>query len=238
MQNRRFAFYVPIAIIAAVGMALIGFFWLGDTAPVVPVAPTPEVKIVPKVTSGPAGRSNVPGPTNVRTAGVDATPPQAPMSAADRAQEAAEQRIGDILAQNATVEQARTKLLMLFPTFNPSEKIASAPHIVNLVEDAQLPTMIGFLKNPTTPPEAQEAFFNDMLNRQPEVGWPVLVEVIATPKHRLADQAKELLTTIVGADHGNDVFAWQRALREQLIQQGAIPEDPAAAGQVPAATNQ
>lgn len=131
-----------------------------------------------------------------------------------------------LLAQNPTVEGARDKLLLLFPGFTSYEKIASAPHIVNLVGDEMLPTVVGFLKNPLTPPEAQETFFNDMLNRPPQVGWPVLIEVIATPNHPLAQRAKELLTTIVGQDYGNDVFGWQRGLRDQLKAQGAIEDEP------------
>jgi hypothetical protein len=148
-----------------------------------------------------------------------------PATAEQRAREAADQKIGNLLAQNPTVEGARDKLLLLFPGFNSYEKIAAAPHINNLTSDDKLATVVGFLKSPLTPPEAQEIFFNDMLNRPPQVGWPVLIEVIATPNHPLAQRAKELLTTIVGQNYENDVFGWQRCLRDQLKLQGAIPED-------------
>jgi hypothetical protein len=231
MQDRRFSLFLPIGIVVvAAAMALIGFFWLGDTAPPAPVAATP---------AAPVKKTPAKSTTDTVKAAPDAVPvpdPDAPpapaadpaMAADQKAREDADIKIGTLLAQNPTVEGAREKLLLLFPSFTPYEKIAAAPHIVNLTEDAQLPTMVGFLKNPLTPPEAQETFFNDMLNRAPEVGWPVLVEVIATPRHPLAEKAKELLTTIVGEDHGNDVFGWQRGLRQQLIQQGAITEEPPA----------
>ena len=164
------------------------------------------------------------------------TPPPTQLSAEQRAREAADQKVGMLLAQNPTVEGARDKLLLLFPSFNSYEKIAAAPHINNLTGDDKLATIVGFLKNPLTPPEAQETFFNDMLNRPPQVGWPVLIEVIATPNHPLAQRAKELLTTIVGQDFGNDVFGWQRGLRDQLKLQGAIPEDsPATTSATPEA---
>ena len=157
------------------------------------------------------------------------TPPaRDAQTAEERAREAADMKIGTLLAQNPTVEGARDKLLLLFPGFTNYEKVASAPHIVNLTGDDKLRTVVDFLKSPLTPPEAQETFFNDMLNRPPQVGWPVLIEVIATPNHPLAQRAKELLTTIVGQDYGNDVFQWQRGLRDQLKLQGAIPDDPAA----------
>lgn len=160
------------------------------------------------------------------------------MSAEQRAREDADMKIGTILAQNPTVEGARDKLLLLFPAMTPYEKIAAAPHINNLVGDDKLQTVVGFLKNPLTPAEAQETFFNDMLNRPPQVGWPVLIEVLATPNHPLAARAKELLTTIVGQDYGNDVFGWQRGLRDQLKLQGAIQEDPATSQTAPPAQPQ
>lgn len=236
MQDRRFSPLLLIGfVIAAAAMALIGFFWLGDSKPVVST-PLPEPTKVASNSSKPSTSTNPQSPaTPVQPdAPVAEPPPAAPMQPTDpaslaeqRAREAADQKVGMLLAQNPTVEGARDKLLLLFPGFTSYEKIASAPHIVNLVGDEMLPTVVGFLKNPLTPPEAQETFFNDMLNRPPQVGWPVLIEVIATPNHPLAQRAKELLTTIVGQDHGNDVFGWQRGLRDQLKLQGAIEEDPA-----------
>ena len=226
-------------------MALIGFFWLGDSKPV-GTSSLPEPKVTSNATSSSSSNTQSPVVSVPKTPAIEpgatdpaAMPaaPEAPATAEQRAREAADQKVGMLLAQNPTVEGARDKLLLLFPGFTSYEKIAAAPHIVNLVGDEMLPTVVGFLKNPLTPPEAQETFFNDMLNRPPQVGWPVLIEVIATPNHPLAQRAKELLTTIVGEDHGNDVFAWQRGLRDQLKLQGAIQDDAPTANAAPAASS-
>lgn len=234
MQDRRFSPLLLIGfVIAAAAMALIGFFWLGESGPrVTSPLPAPTVK-APANAPAPKPSGTAPAPTAPAPTATPEAAPQpmvqgggpAPQTAEERAREAADLKIGNLLAQNPTPEGARDKLLLLFPGFTSYEKIAAAPHIVNLTGDEQLATVAGFLKSPLTPPEAQETFFNDMLNRPPQMGWPVLIEVIATPKHPLADRAKELLTTIVGQDFGNDVFAWQRGLRDQLKQQGAIPDD-------------
>jgi hypothetical protein len=151
----------------------------------------------------------------------------------EQARTEADFRIGNIINENATVEAAREKLLNLFPTFNTHEKIMAAPHLVNLVEDEQLPQLVKHLMNPLTPQEAQETIFNDMLNRQPQLGWPVLVDILAQPKHPMAERSRELLTTIVGEDHGNNISAWKEALNKQLIDQGALPgaEEQASAPQ-------
>lgn len=247
MQNRLFNPLLLIGfVVAAAIMALVGFFWLGDSKPVT-AKPLPPPTPVATTKSGSSNAPQQLPPSAPKSADqppsppapdqpMVVTPPPTQLSAEQRAREAADQKVGMLLAQNPTVEGARDKLLLLFPSFNSYEKIAAAPHINNLTGDDKLATIVGFLKNPLTPPEAQETFFNDMLNRPPQVGWPVLIEVIATPNHPLAQRAKELLTTIVGQDFGNDVFGWQRGLRDQLKLQGAIPEDsPATTSATPEA---
>ena len=226
MQDRRFSPLLIVGfVVAVVGMAAVGWYLSGPDAPK-PPAPkatvqAPQAKKDDLSTTSPL----VPPPSDSTTAttpGPSTAPPAmllAPTTE-QRAREAADQKVGLLLAQNPTVEGAREKLLVLFPGFTPYEKIAAAPHIVNLVGDEQLATVVEFLKNPTTPIEAQETFFNDMLNRPPQLGWPVLVDVIGTQNHPLAQRAKELLTTIVGDDHGNDVGAWLKGVQAQLKQQG------------------
>jgi hypothetical protein len=150
------------------------------------------------------------------------------MMAEERGRMDADVRIGNIILEAKTVEATRDRLLLLYPSFNKYEKIMAAPHLVNLVEDPQLPRLLPHLMNPLTPIEAQETIFNDMLNRPPQVGWPVLIDVLGQqPKHPLADRAKELLTTIVGADHGANIPAWRQGLTDQLKLQGIEPGDPA-----------
>ena len=227
MQKSRFSPLVIVGfVVALIAMGAVGWYLSGPDAP----KPQPP-KVVAKA-SEPASdglnKSSALFPDTAQKAQVSASPPAmiaAPpgtgdVSAEQRAREAADQKVGLLLAQNPTVEGAREKLLVLFPGFTQFEKIAAAPHIVNLVGDEQLSTVVGFLKNPTTPIEAQETFFNDMLNRPPQLGWPVLVDVIGTPNHPLAQRAKELLTTIVGGDHGNDVNGWLEGVKAQLKQQG------------------
>lgn len=227
MQDRRFSPLLIVGfVVAIVGMAAVGWFLSGPGGPPVrPVAKPTATATAPKKDDLATTSPLVP-PADATAQPLVTTPPtmlQAPAgntTAEQRAREAADQKVGLLLAQNPTVEGAREKLLVLFPGFNQWEKIAAAPHIVNLVGDEQLSTVIDFLKNPTTPIEAQETFFNDMLNRPPQLGWPVLVDVIGTPNHPLAQRAKELLSTIVGGDHGNDTAAWLQGVQAQLKQQG------------------
>ncbi|MDB6074746.1 MAG: hypothetical protein JWO89_2386 [Verrucomicrobiaceae bacterium] len=228
MQDRRFSPLLIVGfVVAVIGMAAVGWYLSGPDAPK-PSAPKVTVQ-APQTKKDDLSSTSplVPPPSdNTATPAPTTAPPAMLLSPAgnstaeQRAREAADQKVGLLLAQNPTVEGAREKLLVLFPGFTPYEKIAAAPHIVNLVGDEQLGTVVDFLKNPTTPIEAQETFFNDMLNRPPQLGWPVLVDIIGTQNHPLASRAKELLTTIVGNDHGNDVTAWLQGVQAQLKQQG------------------
>jgi hypothetical protein len=228
------AFAVVLAL--CIGLA----WWLaGDIAGPKPVASSPTVAAVPKATQANAAPTPTPPPpAAVTPAAPEATPsrPMTPLEAQEAKQlEEADYRIGNIILTEKTVEATRDKLLLLFPSFSKAEKIKAAPHLVNLVDDENLPRLLPFLMNPLTPTDAQETIFNDMLNRPPQTGWPVLIDVIAQPKHPLATRAKELLTTIVGGDHGDNVAAWQQALRDQLVLQGVEPTaaNPAQAGAAP-----
>jgi hypothetical protein len=154
---------------------------------------------------------------------------QTPKTPEEAAREQADYKIGTIIEQEATPEAVNAKLYLLFPNMSTFEKVAAAPHMVNLTSDEELTKMINLLKNPLTPPEAMETFFNDMLNRPPEMGWPVLIDIIGQPRHPMGEQAREIMSTIVGDDYGTDINKWREGLREQLRIQGAdLPEDGAA----------
>ncbi len=239
MQDRRFSPLLIVGFVAAIiGMAAVGWYLSGPGgAPPASVAKPAQTTTAPKKDDLSTTSPLVPPPSDNTPVPVTSPPgmlvnPASNSTAEQRAREAADQKIGLLLAQNPTVEGAREKLLVLFPGFTLYEKIAAAPHIVNLVGDEQLSTVVGFLKNPTTPIEAQETFFNDMLNRPPQLGWPVLVDVIGTPNHPLAQRAKELLSTIVGGDHGNDTAAWLQGVQAQLKQQG-IDYEPSLGARTP-----
>jgi len=225
-----FGFVALLAVVIFVGWKLSGpTGGLADAPP--PPANAPKAAAANSAPPAPVNRP----PTitsNLPQVPVEQPPAprmqETPKTPEEAAAEAADYKIGMIIEQEQTPEATRDKLLLLFPNFTPVEKVAAAPHIVNLTGDEDLPRMLPFLKNPLTPPEAMESFFNDMLNRPPELGWPVLVELIGTPRHPMEERAKEIMTTIVGDDYGNDVNKWMEGLRAQLEQQGL--ELPPASG--------
>ncbi len=224
-------FAALLALVIFIGWKLSGPAGGLADAPPPPAAPPKQEPVTPAqpapVNRPPALNSTLPQ-VAVEQPPVTTMQQQPAKTPEEAAAEAADYKIGMIIEQEQTPEATRDKLLLLFPNFTPVEKVAAAPHIVNLTGDEDLPRMLPFLKNPLTPPEAMESFFNDMLNRPPELGWPVLVELIGTPRHPMAERAKEIMTTIVGEDYGNDVNKWMEGLRAQLEQQGL--ELPPSAG--------
>lgn len=125
-----------------------------------------------------------------------------------------------ILAENPTVDAARDKLLETFPGLSEREQIAATPHLVNLVTDEHLQALANLLQRTETPTKVKEVIFDNMLNRPPELGWPVLLGVMSIPGHPLAQRARETLTIIVGANHEDRLQDWQDALAAQLKFQG------------------
>ena len=226
-------------ILAAFAALLVGVVYLGwklsgpDGPPQVgqPTPPKPPAQKTETKSGEPSAPVAAPTP-QVATPTAPAQPapmvadPNAPKTPEEAAREAADYKIGTIIQQESTPEAVNAKLYLLFPNFSTYEKIAAAPHMVNLTSDEELPKMINLLKNPLTPPEAMESFFNDMLNRPPELGWPVLIDIIGQPRHPMGEQARELMSTIVGDDFGTDINKWREGLREQLKLQGAdLPPD-------------
>lgn len=160
-------------------------------------APQPAVSDSPQRTSLQASASPSPGP-----------PPEEV--------ERADVVIQKILADNPTVETASSSLLTGYPAFKPAEKIAAAPHIAGLLPDDQAQVLVELLKSPDSPNPAKEVFFNNLLNRPHPIAWPMLVEVLATPNHHLAERAKEMLMSVVGQDLGSSVEAWRQEVANQL----------------------
>jgi hypothetical protein len=228
MQKNRISPLMMLAFVLAVAlMAAVGWWLSSPSAPAPVVVAQKQTKVEPPKSADSTKPSIAPVSPTPGTAEPTAPQPVDPANmtpanvAADQAaREAADMKIGTILAQTNGVEATRDKLLLLFPGMNNYEKIAAAPHLVNLVMDPELPRLLPYLMANTTPVEAQETIFNDMLNRPPQIGWPVLVNIASNPKHPFSERAKELLTTIVGEDYGNDIFAWRRGIQAQMERQG------------------
>ncbi|MBL9114871.1 MAG: hypothetical protein JNJ83_07660 [Verrucomicrobiaceae bacterium] len=235
MKNSLFSPKILAGFVAVlVGVVYLGWKLSGPDGPPQVALPTPPKPPAPKAEPKTSPPPVAPTPGAPQGAGQNAPPqpapmvvePNAPKTPDEAAREAADYKIGTIIQQEATPEAVSAKLYLLFPNFTSYEKVAAAPHMVNLTSDEELPKMINLLKNPLTPPEAMESFFNDMLNRPPELGWPVLIDIIGQPRHPMAEQARELMSTIVGDDFGTDITKWREGLREQLKLQGAdLPPD-------------
>lgn len=130
--------------------------------------------------------------------------------------ERADVGIQKILADNPTVETAGSSLVTAYPDLKPAEKVAAAPHLAGLLPDDQAQVLVELLKSPDSPGPAKEIFFNNLLNRPHAIAWPMLVEVLATPNHHLADRAKEMLMALIGRDLGSSVDAWRHEVAHQL----------------------
>ncbi len=207
MQSDRQSSRLLIAgVIALVAAAAILFWFVSAPEVKGPDQPPSTMQAVKK------GAATSTSPDS----GKESVNPVSVMPLAAGANVPADHAVGTILAENPTVDAAREKLLEAFPQLTEQEKIAAAPHLVNLVTDEHLPNLVNLLNDPATPTAVKEVIFDNMLNRPPQLGWPVLLQVMAVPGHPLAQRARETLTVVVGANHGERLDEWQKALNTQL----------------------
>lgn len=211
MQSDRTSSGLLLAGVFALVAAAAILFWF-VSAPVMeaPNPPPGTVHAVPKQAA----------PSDSPESSTRSTTPVSVMPLTVGANVPADHAVGTILAANPTVDGAREKLLEAFPGFSEQEKIAAAPHLVNLVTDEHLPNLVTLIKDPSTPTAVKEVIFDNLMNRPPVLGWPVLLQVMAIPGHPLAQRARETLTIVVGANHGDRLDEWQKALNAQLRIQG------------------
>lgn len=127
-----------------------------------------------------------------------------------------EQQIDDILLSEAESADKGRQLLALFPQLPPEAQVEAAPHLANLTDDADFAGLGPLLTNASTPQAVLEVLVGDLLNRPNRIKLPLLLAIASVPEHPSAAEAKTLLETMLGQDHGQDWAAWGAAIQAWL----------------------
>lgn len=127
-----------------------------------------------------------------------------------------EQQIDDILLSQAESGDKGRRLLALFPQLPPEAQVEAAPHLANLTEDADFPGLGPLLTNASTPQAVLEVLVGDLLNRPNRIKLPLLLAIASVPDHPSAAEARTILETMLGQDHGQDWAAWEAAIQAWL----------------------
>jgi len=127
-----------------------------------------------------------------------------------------EQKIDDILlTEDGSVEKGR-QLLDLFPRLPEAGQVEAVPHLANLTPDTNFAALGLLITNLATPQAVREVLIGDLLNRPNQVKLPMLLDVVRTPGHPWAGEARTMLEMFVEKDFGEDWAAWDNAVQTWL----------------------
>lgn len=217
-MNSRSVGIFAVVVAILVGVAV--WFLNSEYAPHAPqkeeATPTPKATAqAPEARTEPAVAPTRPAPYPTAPVVVESKPP-APveMTEDDRKIDGALKMFpGDTDQDHANTAQA---LINLLPTLTPDGQVEAAQHISNLIDDKDYGKLMPIWRNPTYNPDVLEVFATDLMNREHKVMLPAMLDAIRLPNHPFHDEAKSNMEIFLDHDYGNDVAAWEKAMKEYL----------------------
>ena len=98
-------------------------------------------------------------------------------------------------------------------------RTAAAPHLLNLVPDDRFEALAGILLDPATNGNVKDILFAGILNRDDALKWPLILRVMEQKNHPHSQDARNMLTVVLGKDLGDDWPRWRELMRTQLLKQ-------------------
>jgi len=103
-------------------------------------------------------------------------------------------------------------LVNLIPALSRGRQIEVAHQISSLLDDSHYQLAADLLINPSTVPHVSEALFEDLVDRDPVLQLPLLVEILSIPNHPMRFEARKKLAEYFEHDYGSDASEWLAAL--------------------------
>jgi hypothetical protein len=124
------------------------------------------------------------------------------------------------LTESETPADAANSILSNWKDLSDPGRTAAAQHLANLVADEQFQPVANILLDLKSSQEVQSILFADILNRQDSVKWPLIMKVLETKDHPLSQEARTILTVVLGRDYGDDWAKWQDRVDKDLLKKG------------------
>lgn len=196
-------------IVLALALAVGGGLWMAQTGsspePLDGPAPAPVAKDTPKQT--PPAEAPTPTPMPV---------PDAPSPISAEVPQAEEEKLHQWLTESETPADAAAAMLADWKNLSEPGKVATSRHLANLVADDQFAPLQGLLLASDTSREVKEVLFADMLNRPNQLKWPVIFKIMQQKTHPLSNDARNMLSVVLGADYGDDWAKWEEKVNSDL----------------------
>ncbi|MFZ4766240.1 MAG: hypothetical protein ACOYMN_14920 [Roseimicrobium sp.] len=206
---------VPIIIIALVAAGA-GGLWIAQRRTTAPLPAPSKLEAPPAAAPKGTAPTAPPAMTSVPTTPVAATPPLA----AQPVPEEEQQKLHAWLTESTSPEVAGQMIVANWQLLSPRGKLECAPHMLNLTSDEKHAPIAELLMAPETSPEVKELLFNDVLNRGEDLKWPLILRVLKEKGHPQAEQARNILSVVLGQDFGDDWQKWQEHVDTELLKKG------------------
>jgi hypothetical protein len=201
-----------LVLVAAIGAGL----WMGRRADRPTEAPTlPSSTSTTKTTPAPtptAPTGDTPKQMTAAPTPEVTVPPPLPKEDEDK--------LHLWLTESETPADAANSILASWKELSDPGRTAAAQHLANLVADEQFQPVANILLDLKSSREVQDILFADILNRQDSVKWPLIMKVLETKDHPLSQEARTILTVVLGRDYGDDWSKWQDRVDRDLLKKG------------------
>lgn len=179
-------------------------------------APTPAMAPVPPPKSDAGGRKQPVHPPQADTSPVVVPPPPSVPAVVPREDE---EKIHAWLTGFDDTNEIAAAILAGWKQLSEPGRTAAAPHLLNLVPDERFEDLARILLDPATNGDVKDILFAGILNRDDSLKWPLIVRVMEQKDHPHSEDARNMLTVVLGKDLGDDWPQWRELMRTQLLHQ-------------------
>jgi hypothetical protein len=115
--------------------------------------------------------------------------------------------------------QVAEAILTGWPALSEGGRTAAAPHLLNLVSDEHFGRVADIMLDPRTSTEVKDILFAGVLNRPDAVKWPLILQVMEQKDHPHSQDARNILSVVLGGDYGEDWSRWRTLVSTRLLDQ-------------------
>jgi len=110
-------------------------------------------------------------------------------------------------------------LINLLPTLTKPGKLEAARHIANLLPDNEYQRALSIWRNQNSDRDVIEILGSDLINRDPKIMLPAMVEALRQPSHPFHERGRQTLQLFLDGDYGNDIVKWNQAVQKFVERQ-------------------
>ena len=134
-------------------------------------------------------------------------------------------QVGELLVADLDDSEKARQILELFPNLPEEGQVQVAEQLSFTLGDEEYPLLARFLTSGTLPEPVLEALLTGTLVRSDEIRAPILLAVATDERHPKAEEARSMLSELIGTELAGDPRLWP-ALVQGWLQSNPTPRPP------------